>query len=431
MKTKLLIALLLACSQLFGQALYDLRWSSEGIDYAGFMIYFNEDDIYMRVGYSYDGGYNLVHSEYHYDQTQRQDGFVVFEGLETGYVYYQTDTLYNPFHIFWAMDDNNQWTGPYAIDDYHLQNDNFDEIAEVKLTEVKPTNLTAEYLQWFYTQDDEDYYTLLEAAKPQTIQQPASNPGTSVPTLHYIMIANTLIPDIGTSTSADIHNTSSEFEGIASVLQMKFDKILITDKNFSKDQVISTLQNFQPGPNDVVIVIYSGHGFRYSDQTEPFPELDFRYSDYQEFSPQNCMNLVEINQIIQQKGARLNLIIGDCCNADIGVTKKLGTTFLAARSTVNASLPKLAKLFLESSGNIIAAGSSKGEYSYCNVTGGFFTNNLIASLREEVSVFREEDEPKWDDILSKAKESTLKMSKMGCQECIEQNPIFKKVNLRN
>lgn len=411
-------------SEISAQTLYDMRWSSEGIDYAGFMIYFNEDDIYMRVGYTYDGVYNLTHTEYHYDLETQKDGYVMMEGLESSYVIDGSDSEFEPFHIFWALDDNNQWIGPFALDNYHARNDNFNDIVEIKLIELNPALLTEEYLQWFYVPDDEDYYILLNAKEQQPPLETTNYIADGQSTLHFIMIANTLIPDIGPSTNLDLHNASNEFEGIANVLKLNFNKVILSDKNFTKDQVVATLQSFYPGPNDVVVVMYSGHGFRFSDQTEKFPQLDFRYNDYQTFGPETCMNLKDVQQMIAQKGARLNLIIGDCCNSDIGVPKQIGTTFLGSRSTVNASVEKLQKLFLGTSGTVIAAGSSIGESSWgSNNNGGFFTNSLIGSLREEVSVLRADDEPKWEDILNQAVKSTQTKSQM-CQVCKPQNPIF-------
>ncbi len=407
----------------FSQTLYDMRWSSEGINYTGFMIYFNEDDIYLRVGYMYDQSYNLTHTEYQYNLDYQQDGIVLMEGLEYDYIQETSDSEYEPFHIFWADDDNGNWIGPYAIDNYHLEDDNFDEIVEVVLVEVDPSQLTEAYLQQFYAPSEEDYYILLNAAQPETIEMPASHNGPQA-SLHLIMIANTLIPDIGPSTSLDLHNASNEFEGIANVLSMNFNKWIISDKNFNKEMVLATLNGFSPGSNDVVVLMYSGHGFRFSDQQEKFPQLDLRYNDYQPFGAETCINLKEIYDAIESKGARLNLVIGDCCNNNIGVPKQIGSSFLAARSTVNASIPKLKKLFLESSGMIIAAGAQQGESSWgSNNNGGFFTNSLIGSIREEVSKLKYNDEPTWEDILMHATQSTQKKSQM-CGNCKPQNPIF-------
>ncbi len=404
------------------QTLYDIRWNLNGIDYAGFMIYFNEEDIYMRVGYQYGNGYNLVHSEYQYTVDYQQDGVTLFEGLETQYVQQTTDGSYQPFHFFWAWDDEDaSWFGPLAIDAYNLEQDNFDAVVEVAMIELDPMKLTEEYLQWFYLPSDPDYYTLLSASQPNTETPTYAG---EVPTLHFLMIANTLIPDIGPSTNLDLHNASNEFEGIASALSMGFTKTLVSDKNFSKDQVTATLNAFQPAPNDVVVVMYSGHGFRFSDQGEIYPQLDLRYNEYQEFGPQSCLNLKEVYDAILSKGARLNLIIGDCCNNDIGVPKQMGSGFLAARSAVNASIPKLQALFLESSGSIIAAGAQEGQSSWgSNNMGGFFTNSLIGSIRDEVSKLKPDDEPKWEDILVKAKASTEMKSQM-CSDCKLQNPIY-------
>ncbi|NND31789.1 MAG: caspase family protein [Saprospiraceae bacterium] len=422
------LALMAASSK--AQTLYDLRWSSEGIDYAGFMIYFNEDDIYMRVGYSYDGGYNLTHTEYHYDLDSQKEGIVIMEGLESQYIREETDSGYEPFHIFWAVDDDNVWLGPLALDNYHLREDNFDDIVEVTMTEIHTSRLTEEYLQWFYVPEDEDYYILVEAKNNALAQVPTAVP-TEAPTLHLIMIANTLIPDIGPSTRLDSHNASNEFEGIANVLAMNFNKVEIADKDFTKERVAATLASFQPSNNDVVVLMYSGHGFRFADQAEKFPQLDFRYNDYQPFGAETCMNLKEISDAIVQKGARLNLIIGDCCNTDIGIPKQVGSSFLASRSSVNASIPKLQKLFIQSSGTIVAAGASQGESSWgSNNNGGFFTNSLIGSLREEVSILRTDDEPRWEDVLDQAVKGTQKKSQM-CQECKPQNPIFEEFIANN
>ena len=426
MKLNLLLATVFLCTfkiAAYSQTLYDLRWSSEGIDYAGFMIYFNEDDIYMRVGYSYDGGYNLTHTKYHYDVDSQQEGIVIMEGLESSYVQEPTDAGYEPFHIFWAVDDDNQWVGPLALDNYHLREDNFEDIVEVTMTEVQTSNLTEEYLQWFYVPDDEDYYILLEA-RNASIAETTPHVSDDQPTLHLIMIANTLIPDIGPSTKLDLHNASNEFEGIATVLAMNFNKIQIADKNFTKESVAYTLETFQPNSNDVVVLMYSGHGFRFSDQAEEFPQLDLRYNEYQTFGNETCINLKDISNMIVLKGARLNLIIGDCCNSDIGIPKQLGSSFLASRSSVNASIPKLQKLFIESSGTLIAAGASRGESSWgSNNNGGFFTNSLISSLREEVSILKADDKPRWEDVIDHAVKGTQKKTQM-CQECKPQNPIF-------
>ncbi|MBK8504136.1 MAG: caspase family protein [Saprospiraceae bacterium] len=424
MRWLLVLVMSLFWALISAQTLYDMRWSSEGIDYAGFMIYFNEEDIYMRVGYMYDGEYNLTHTEYHYDLATQKDGYVMMEGLESQYVIEGSDTEYEPFHIFWALDDANAWTGPYALDNYHAENDNFDDIVEVAMIELNPNLLTEEYLQYFYIPDDEDYYTLLNAKEQEQPAETINYIPDGQSTLHLIIIANTLIPDIGPSTNLDLHNASNEFEGIASALSINFNKIIISDKDFTKNTVASLLQNFQPAPNDVVVVIYSGHGFRFSDQSEKFPQLDFRYNDYQTFGPETCMNLKEVYDGITSKGARLNLVIGDCCNSDIGIPKQVGSSFLASRSTVNASMPKLQKLFLESSGTIIAAGASQGESSWgSNNNGGFFTNSFIGSLREETSVLRSNDEPRWEDVLEQAVKSTQTKAQM-CQECKPQNPIF-------
>ncbi len=423
MKNLLILFLALMSTNCVAQNLYDMRWSSDGIDYYGFMIYFNEDDVYMRIGYEFDGGYNLAHTEYVYTSALEKEGMIYMETDETYYISLVTDEDYEGFQFFWTLDDQNNIIGPFAIDNYYVEEENYEEVVEVVLTELDVKNLTAEYLQSFYLTDEEDYLILLEAATPVSNNSVnvENNSGT---TLHFIMTANTLIADIGTTVKIDVHNTLSEFGGISSALGMQFNPIVLSDQHFDKANLTTTLESLRPSPNDVVIFWYSGHGFRFDDQAEIFPQMDLRYNEYQPSGYDKVMNINDVYNQIIQKGARLNIVVGDCCNSYIGVKQKAGTSILASRSSVNADINKLEKLFLESSGGIIAAGCDSGESSYGNnQDGGFYTSSFISALRAETSRLHNDDVPRWEDVLDHAQKTAVKKS-TSCNNCPAQNPIY-------
>jgi len=175
-----------------------------------------------------------------------------------------------------------------------------------------------------------------------------------------------------------------------------------------------------------VIFLYSGHGYRFSNQTEKYPQLDMRYSEYQAIDDGATMNLKQVFDEIVKKGARLNIVLGDCCNSDIGFSRSVGSSFMNSRSSVDPDINKLKQLFLSSDGDIIAAGASKGEYSWCTMNnGGFFTCSFIAALREEISKFKQDDYPDWGDVMSGTVTGTLKKSEL-CTECKEQNVVYDK-----
>ena len=417
----LCLQFLIAPILLNSQSLYDLRWQYLGVDYAAFMIFFDETDIYMRAGYSLDNGYNLVHSEYQYS-TENTSDFVMMESNGSSYVYSQTDDRYQDFHFMWFK-EGQDWIGPIAATTQQILSEDFDNMSLVQFTELEPNTLTAEYLQWFYTQEDPDYYALLNANTPQDYEVPSEMQNQAL-TMHVIVAANTAITDIGASTKVDLLNLTSEFEGIAAALNMKVQQSVIAEDNFNRDYLMQAVHSVQPGPNDIVVFLYSGHGFRFSDQQERFPMLDMRKSLYIEPSNQTCVNLKEIYDIITAKGARLNIILGDCCNENIGVPKVPGSSFIAGRSTLNPHYEKLAKLFLGSKGNIIGAGAVEGEFAIGNTAiGGYFTSSFITSIRDEVSKLKQNENPNWENILTRTVQATLKKSQI-CQECSPQNAFF-------
>jgi hypothetical protein len=162
----------------------------------------------------------------------------------------------------------------------------------------------------------------------------------------------------------------------------------------------------------VLVFYYSGHGFRWSDQTDPYPMLDMRYSDYTKIGNNTSIALSELSKYLSGKGARLNLILSDCCNSDVGRNQLTNTTFMAGRSFQGAEVEKLKSLFLSARGTLIMTGSSPGEYSWCNINGGFFTLSFIQALKEEIGYMRE-GKPSWEQIAQTAAKATKNKAASG------------------
>ncbi len=491
MKNFLIVFLLFIGINSTAQNLYDIRWTSDGTEYYGFMVFFSEEDVYMRTGYySADNAYNLVHSEYKYSIDESGD-VITMVATSSEFVQNETNDTWDPDHLFWYKDETTQeFVGPYIISDSDLAAENYDNIIEPEFVEVDMAWINAEYLQFFYYTDEYDYSILLAAGQDYAEENSTetnvstfqnenstgsnnnqynssfsngnsnsdSNGGNSnngntgnttsntnsttntngnisgsssiygnLPVkVHLVVVANTIISDIGSSTLIDVNNIVGEITGITEVLGVELNKTLITDKQFTKKNVETFMYGFKPGLNDIVIFLYSGHGYRFSNQTEKYPQLDMRYSEYQAIDDGATMNLKQVFDEIVKKGARLNIVLGDCCNSDIGFSRSVGSSFMNSRSSVDPDINKLKQLFLLSDGDIIAAGASKGEYSWCTMNnGGFFTCSFIASLREEISKFKQDDNPDWGDVMSGTVSGTLKKSEL-CTECKEQNVVYDK-----
>jgi hypothetical protein len=423
-KTSILTILFVFLSVVgFSQTLYDLKWTHRGTEFSGLMVFFNEDDIYMRTGYEEDGLYNVVHTEYHYSLDEEMGDFVFMEALKTTFIQDEGANAEDVVHFMWVTDEDGEMSGPFAITQYELENNAMEELVEVVLTELNPADLTPTYLSQYFLTDESEYELLVASSHQEEYKPPV---GSGPINLHFVVVANTKIADIGASVKVDMDNLNGELSGIAEVLKMNYKMTEVSGKDFTKPRLLEVLNELNPSSNDMVVFYYSGHGFRYNkEENMQYPQLDMRYNAYQEMGAETTINLKDIYDVIQTKGGRLNIVLGDCCNNEIGTTRQVGTNFMAARANVNANVEKLTSLFIHSKGNIIAAGADMGEYSWCSSQGGFFTNSFISAIREETSALRANDVPSWDDIITKSKTATRKKSDL-CKECDEQNVIFEK-----
>jgi hypothetical protein len=239
-----------------------------------------------------------------------------------------------------------------------------------------------------------------------------------------MIVANTEIGDIGKSCDVDKRNYVSEFEGVAEALGINFKPYIIDGKNFTKTKVNEALSKMTVGTNDVVFFVYTGHGFRWSDQTNQYPMLDMRYNVYQKIEEANAISLDDIYTKIKGKGGRLSIVFGDCCNSDVGINQRTSSTFLASRSNPNFKQEKLEKLFIKSSGSLIATAASPGEVSWSNdVNGGFFTASFLSAFHEEIS-YLSSDVADWDGLIKKTQENAKYKSAPGtCSVCTAQNAV--------
>jgi hypothetical protein len=253
---------------------------------------------------------------------------------------------------------------------------------------------------------------------------PNSTAVAAVPRLHLITVANTKVPDIGTSCVIDRDNILDEFNDITSGLGIELKKHTVDGENLSKANVKSAIARLDVRPNDIVVFAYSGHGYRWSDQVSKYPMLALFYSRYDSPSNSNSYDLKEVYDMIVAKGGRLNIVLGDCCNNDIGVTSRDGGGGLASRSFTQGSTDRLRALFFEARGNIIAGAAQAGETACgSSGSGGYFLNAFFSGIDKEVS-YTATGDPSWSKIMSRAMSSaTYKTQNLN--GCDAQHGVYK------
>jgi hypothetical protein len=247
------------------------------------------------------------------------------------------------------------------------------------------------------------------------------------------LIANTEDPSIGSTCVIDKDATLKTFGEIAEYMKIPFEPTVIYGKKYNKQNVENAINALNPGNNDIVIFYYTGHGFSDMKDAYTFPYLDLRTKDFESIGGENAMNMQDIYQKIKSKGARLNLVLSDCCNSDPNLTNNISSGMASLRSSsLGWSMQNCQELFLnQRPTSILMTAASKGEVSAGNnAYGGFFTFNFRESLQKNLGLFGQF--VTWEQLLKNAKTQTItkanntmcpNINGVGFSQC-RQNPVF-------
>lgn len=404
------------------QTFYELTFKLPGEpdnQYIGLLIYTDDEHCKMRLVDNEMLEQNQCMMADYTCQVEEKEG-----ADDIGVMYYIPDQEEMPM-LMWVwnegdLSDMNEapYLG-YDLDDPDswIQTDRFVEISLADMDE--------DYIAQFYGKDEPEYQMMLQGIETVQNQYAGStqevSPTDGDVTLHLMVVANTEVSDIGPACEIDQRRIRSEFGGIAKALGMNLEETLVSGENYGVSNVVEALDELNPGTNDVVVFVYTGHGFRFSDQEDDYPCLDLASSAYDDVED-NYLPLIDIYDAIVEKDARLNLVLSDCCNSFIDIDQcMVRSNSLFSRSNTNFNLQKLSTLFLQTEGNIIATAASPGEVSWCGDNGGFFLLSFFESLRSQISALNQ-NEPSWDTVINNAIRSAARKTDNSAS-CKRQNGL--------
>ena len=294
-----------------------------------------------------------------------------------------------------------------------------DQFAEIALSEMNP-----DFVSQFYGENEPEYKMMLQGIQTVTQQNTYTSqvtPGTGGSTMHLMVVANTDVSDNGSACETDLRRIRSEFGGIAKVLGMTLNEQIIAGTNYGKRTMDQVLETLNPEDNDVVVFVYTGHGFRFKNQPDEYPCLDLSSSAYDD-AEENFMALSDVFRTIVKKQARLNIVLSDCCNSEIDMNQPMVlSNSLFSRSNTNFDIEKLRVLFLQSKGEVIATAASPGEKAWCGDNGGFFLLSFFENLRSQISALNN-DTPSWDTLIKNTIQSAAKKTADN-KSCKTQNGL--------
>lgn len=262
----------------------------------------------------------------------------------------------------------------------------------------------------------------VQPVTPVTPVQPVNTPAT----FHLILVAATNDASIGKSVETDYNLVQKQFSAIAKNIGMTYDEQSVKGSSFSKANVDATINNLSVGPNDVLAFVYSGHGFRFDDDTDPYPEMYLRYNGNLEGG--DYLGVTDVYNRLLKKNARFTLMLTDCCNSKYGMnrTELESAAFQTRAVNSNTDIKKLKMLF-EQQGSVRATAAKAGQYALCDASGGFMITSILNNLQSQVSALSQTD-PSWNTIVENASAYVKKKTSQQIDEA--GNPIDPQIVVR-
>ena len=239
--------------------------------------------------------------------------------------------------------------------------------------------------------------------------------------LFLIIVANTLDPSIGEGCALDVKTVRSLFVKMSEFMEFILAELVITGKDYTTKNIFDSLDKLKFGHDDIIIFYYTGHGFSFAKEvTTRTPQLDlqsFPASNKIKAIENTTKNLNEILEKIKSKGARLNIVIGDCCNDKINFNRKFKskvakkTLIQQPKSEVNKETCKA--MFCDPKSSMLIAAADKGLLAITDdEKGSIFTLKFVEILSETIHapLTKNKDFP-WESLLKKTQASTLRLSK--------------------
>ena len=454
MKRKLIISLLFLFSIQFStisQSIYRFTYQLPGKDEAGtydaFFVLYENGSGFARINYlpADNNRSDTVQVEMKIEENYvlNKEGILdtnkmVYEVKDPTFVKGNKEKKFDNVFIWFRNNGANNLLEPWGIS---VSPSNSDVVPSKFLTidTLSGSTISRKLALQYFNGKDKFFQNLF----PRTTRGDDLTPDQRKMKLFLLVVASTLDEDIGTSCLKDGRKAIEIFDSVANALKIsgerKFFDSIYGDK-FNKENVLKAIGKINPGPNDIVIFYYSGHGFSDAAQKDKlYPYLDLRDPRTLNSKPppnlrEQTLNMDSIFTMIKDKKARLNLVLSDCCNNEI-FSKRIVAPPPPARlfrGDIKWNNDNVKALFLNERRSIIMTGASKYERAAGNNTfGGFFTYFFLNSMTTYLSLAN--INASWKKIVEDASKLTAKKASItNCKGEVDnickQTPFPPKLN---
>lgn len=204
--------------------------------------------------------------------------------------------------------------------------------------------------------------------------------------IHLFIVADTLEEQIGTSCAFDAKRVLNTYTEVIRHMGTKMNVTMIAGTQYNKKNVVSSLKLLKPGKNDIVVFYYTGHGYRKNDDNRRYPYIDLRCKQHSDYLTET-LNMEDIYRFIKRKGARMNLVLSDCCNSYVGKYNAVASAPPKKKTTpLQFDNDNISMLFLKAKISILATAADSTQRASGNPSfGGFFSYFLNTTLEASCS----------------------------------------------
>lgn len=226
--------------------------------------------------------------------------------------------------------------------------------------------------------------------------------------IHLLVLGDTIDQEIGFSTRKNLLNIKKTFSHIAKIsnLLLYTTEFTSTNDTLKQSLILNWIRNTRISSDDIVILYYSGHGWRKQDSATIWPSGNF----YNANKENNFSDFSEIAGQLFSKKASFYLILLDCCNCiskSITVENQPLYTVELDKLFEKSNATSISKLFQKFHGFVIASAASPSEVGWSRqplneasidtsrTAGSIFTNFFLNKFFYEL----QEPKPQWSNIL--------------------------------
>jgi predicted enzyme related to lactoylglutathione lyase len=425
--TTLVILLFLSATVAFSQSVYQLTYNfhteTDSTDYSG-LFFKNEDGSgFLKLKYQvYPSGNKVVttltvEDSYYNDEkaTENAGALIVKTKIEPGNEAGASAAIIPPIFIL-KEDPGSGFFEPVGVcqsEDNLLMNTRttFSSklFAEGELTKTIAAN---------YFEKNETFFT--NYFRPKTRGAFKLAPDEKNIKLHLIIVADTKDSAIGYSCVADMKKTMASFDSLRryiGITQKNFIVQTFSGPTFTINKVKEAIARLKPGPNDIVVFYYSGHGFRVNEtDTYPYIKIKTLHTTRKDIMANSLRIKEDVFEKITLLPARLKLVIGDCCNSDIESPKAPGPKPPKTRGDDRWDFNETntRALFLNKEPvSILVTAAKSGEKARCHPKyNGFFSYSFFSSLKQFTG--KGKNNVTWAQLIESAKTGTNSLANLAC-----------------